>query len=82
MPAPLNPAERPGSYWQVVGAASDTPAKALMTQLNAQNFPARFVISAGDRLVRVMAGPYPDDASLAAARSRLEAAGFRVIRAW
>jgi len=30
----------------------------------------------------VMVGPFADDASLAEARSKLEAAGYRVIRTW
>ena len=81
MPAPLNPAERPGTYWQVAGPEG-MPAKALMGQLNAQNFPARFVVSGADRMVRVMVGPFAAEAALASARSRLEGAGFRVIRQW
>ncbi len=81
MPSPINGPDRPGSYWQVTGAG-DTSAKALMEQLQARNFPARFVISGFDQQVRVMVGPFSDEASLAGARSRLESAGFHVIRAW
>jgi hypothetical protein len=37
-------------------------------------------MTSGDSAVRVMVGPYPDGATLTEARSRLEAAGSRVIR--
>ena len=74
---------QPGTYWQVKGNG-ETPAKALIAQLKAQNFAAHWVFtgSGGNALVRVMIGPFADDVSLAEARSRLEAAGFRVIRTW
>jgi cell division septation protein DedD len=62
----------------------ETPAKALIAELKAHGFPANWVFegSGRDALVRVMVGPFADDASLAEARSKLEAAGYRVIRTW
>ncbi len=73
--------ERPGTFWQVMGAA-DTPAKTLIAELKAAGFPAGSALNARDGLVRVIVGPYPDDASLADARAKLETAGYRVIRSW
>jgi beta-lactamase regulating signal transducer with metallopeptidase domain/cell division septation protein DedD len=81
MPPRLNTKERPGTFWQVMGA-SDTHAKTLIAQLKAQGFRASPAVSGGDMLVRVMVGPYDDEASLAEVRSKLEAAGYRVIRSW
>jgi cell division septation protein DedD len=81
MPSPHNANERPGTFWQVMSPA-DTPAKTLIAQLKAQGFRAGSAVSVGDMLVRVMVGPFADDASLSEARSKLEAAGYRVIRSW
>jgi cell division septation protein DedD len=73
----------PGTYWQVTGNG-ETPAKALIAQLKAHDLPAHWVLTGtgGNALVRVMVGPFADDASLAEARSKLEAAGCRIIRTW
>lgn len=84
--APVGPPNfllQPGTYWQVTGSG-ETPAKALIAELKAHGFPANWVFegSGRDALVRVMVGPFADDASLAEARSKLEAAGYRVIRTW
>jgi beta-lactamase regulating signal transducer with metallopeptidase domain/cell division septation protein DedD len=83
--APMSPlangSEATGSFWQVTGSG-DTPAKTLMTQLKSQGFPVRFVLHGRDSLIRVMVGPFADDAARAEARSKLEAAGYRVVRAW
>ena len=81
MPPRLNTKERPGTFWQVMGAG-DTHAKTLIAQLKAQGFRASPAVSGGDMLVRVVVGPYDDEASLAEVRSKLEAAGYRVIRSW
>lgn len=69
------------TFWQVIDA-TETPAKTLIVQLKAAGFPAGSALNARDNLVRVVVGPYPDDASLAEARSKLETAGYRVIRPW
>jgi cell division septation protein DedD len=83
--APMSPlangSEATGSFWQVTGSG-DTPAKTLMTQLKSQGFPVRFVLHGRDSLIRVMVGPFADDAARAEARSKLEEAGYRVVRAW
>jgi cell division septation protein DedD len=62
--------------------AADMPAKELTGQLKAAGFPAGSALTGADGAVRVIVGPYPGDATLAEARSRLEAAGYRVIRSW
>lgn len=81
MPARHNAVERPGTFWQVQGSG-DIPAKALITRLNEQGFRAGPAVSGADMQVRVMVGPFSDGPSLAEARSKLEAAGYRVLRSW
>jgi cell division septation protein DedD len=73
--------DRAGTYWQVMGATG-APARKLIVELNIAGFPAGSYMTGSDSAVRVIVGPYPDDTSLAAARSKLEAAGYRVIRSW
>ena len=53
MPPRLNTKERPGTFWQVMGAG-DTHAKTLIAQLKAQGFRASPAVSGGDMLVRVV----------------------------
>jgi hypothetical protein len=69
------------TFWKVTGA-TDTPARKLIVELKIAGFPAGSAMNGSDSLVRVIVGPYSDDASLADARSKLEAAGYRVIRSW
>ena len=78
MPAHLSRERRKGDFWQVVGAA-DMPAKELIAQLKAAGFPAGSAMTSGDSAVRVMVGPYPDDATMTIALSELQAAGYRVL---
>lgn len=67
-------------YWQVVGA-TDMPAMDLYRRLRERGFEA--VLHAGsDRLTRVLAGPYFDEATANKIKPALEAAGFRVLRKW
>lgn len=73
--------QKQGTFWQVLGAGPMS-AKQLIDELQAAGFPAGSVRNSQDEKVRVVVGPYQDDASLAGARTRLEAAGYRVIRSW
>jgi beta-lactamase regulating signal transducer with metallopeptidase domain len=81
MPGPRNTRERTGAYWQVVGA-SPMSAKQLIGDLKIAGFPAGSAMTGRDKEIRVIVGPYPDDASLAEARTKLESAGYRVLRSW
>jgi cell division septation protein DedD len=80
LPTPRNAAERPESFWQVMGGA-DMSANALVRLLKDKGFSA-ILVSSQDHLVRVMAGPYTDSQSLEGAKGALEAAGFHPIRTW
>jgi beta-lactamase regulating signal transducer with metallopeptidase domain len=81
MPQPHNPSERPGMFWQVLGADGLT-ANALIGSLKQKGFNASAVMAAHDNLVRVVAGPYSDVQSFEQAKAAIEAAGFRVLRQW
>jgi cell division septation protein DedD len=67
-------------YWQVVGS-TDMPAIDLYRRLREKGFEA-MLHGGSDRLTRVLAGPYMDEASANKAKTGLEAAGFRVLRKW
>lgn len=76
--------ERPGTFLQVLGGGN-VAARKLIVELTAAGFPAGTVMTAtpgSDPVVRVMVGPYPDDGSLTAARSKLETSGYRIVRTW
>lgn len=69
-----------GKYWQVIGVPG-TSAIGLFKALTQSGFQA--AIHAGsDRVPRVVAGPYFDDASFESGRQNLELKGFRVVRKW
>jgi cell division septation protein DedD len=81
MPQPRNLNERPGMYWQVLGA-DGLAANSLTGSLRQKGFNASLVMAAHDNLVRVVTGPYNDARSFEQAKAALEAAGFRVLRQW
>jgi cell division septation protein DedD len=70
----------PGQFWQVLGAG-DMRAMDLFLALKGKGFNGA-MHAGSDNLVRVVVGPYFDEASVSSARTALEAAGFRVIRKW
>jgi hypothetical protein len=80
MPAMHNGGERPGALWQVVGG-SPMAAKALIAELKAAGFSAGAAFGP-DKQVRVMVGPFTDDAARDAVKAKLESLGYRVLRAW
>jgi len=64
---------------QVAALVKESDALALAQALQEKKFPA-FVLSPGaDKYYRVQVGPYADAQSAAAARDKLEAAGFKSI---
>ena len=67
-------------YWQVGAFAEQAPASALVKRLGTLGFTARAVTSSSDKLYRVRVGPYSTEALAAAAKSRLEANGFKPLR--
>lgn len=71
-----------GQYWQVMGAGDEALAADVYRQLRARGFAAMMHDSPVDHQVRVIAGPYFDTKSLEAAKTNLQAAGFRPIRSW
>jgi beta-lactamase regulating signal transducer with metallopeptidase domain len=81
---PPKPAAReipmPGQFWQVLGAG-DMRAMDLFLALKGKGFNGA-MHAGSDHLVRVVVGPYFDEASIASAKTALDAAGFRVIRKW
>jgi beta-lactamase regulating signal transducer with metallopeptidase domain len=81
MPAMHNNAERPGTFWQVVGGTA-MPAKMLIADLKAAGFPAGAMMTGRDKEVRVMVGPFANDEARDAAKSRMDSLGYRVLRAW
>jgi hypothetical protein len=58
-----------------------TSAFRLFKQLTERGFQAA-IHEGSDGVVRVVAGPYFDDASLESAKQNIEAKGFRVVRKW
>jgi len=66
-----------GTYWQVMADASDAAGYAARS-LRAKGFPAITYPVRADRpsLIRVLVGPYADEAALAKAKAALEAAGY------
>ena len=78
---PRNPAERYGTFWQVMGDPN-TPAKTLVRILKDQGFPAGVLMTGRDNPVWIIVGPYHDGQSLAQTRAKLEAVGFHVLREW
>lgn len=78
MPQSRNVREMPGLFWQVAGGQS---AADLVTLLRQKGFPFH-ILAAGDRLVRVMVGPYPDAQQLEQGKAALTAAGVQVLREW
>ncbi len=81
MPQPRNLNERPGMYWQVLGAEG-LSANALTGSLRQKGFNAFVIMAAHENLVGVVTGPYSDAQSFEQAKAALEAAGFRVLRQW
>ncbi|HWC97261.1 MAG TPA: M56 family metallopeptidase [Candidatus Sulfopaludibacter sp.] len=81
LPAGRNYRENPGLSWQVVAGHTMT-AKALIAQLKSEGFPAGAAMTASDHEVRVLVGPFSTEEPRAAARTRLESLGYRVLRAW
>jgi beta-lactamase regulating signal transducer with metallopeptidase domain len=73
--------EQPSPFWQVSGK-TEMPAFDLFHSLEAKGFRAAMIRSGEDHLVRVMVGPYPDQQSLAHAKSEIESAGFVALRVW
>jgi len=76
----LDPAERYGTFWQVMGDPN-TPAKTLLRLLKDQGFSV-VLIAGRDKETWIVVGPYHDPQSLAQAKAKLEAAGFHVLREW
>ena len=76
---PHNVAEMGGTFWQVT--QGNTFANALAGSLKTAGFPVR-IVAAPDGLVRVMVGPYQDQASLDQAKSALATQGITVVREW
>lgn len=71
----------PGQYWQVMGPNAGTPAMEVFRSLGARGFQVA-MLAGDDKLVRVLVGPYFDNASIAKAKAQLEAAGFTPLRVW
>jgi beta-lactamase regulating signal transducer with metallopeptidase domain/cell division septation protein DedD len=80
-PRQRNVAERPDTFWHVMGS-TEMPANTLVRLLHEKGFWPTLLTSSEDNLVRVMVGPYRDAQSLEQARASLEAAAFRPIRQW
>jgi beta-lactamase regulating signal transducer with metallopeptidase domain len=76
----LHHAEIVGLFWQVVGGTV-MPAKVLIAELKAAGFPSGAAFGP-DKQVRVMVGPFTDDAARDAVKAKLESLGYRVLRAW
>jgi GWxTD domain-containing protein len=71
----MAPASR-GSYLQVMIDVSDA-ADFVARTLRAKDFPAlTYPVTGKPGWVRVLVGPYPDEAALAKAKAALEAAGY------
>ena len=66
-------------FWQVTGTGT---AGEVMRLLQDKGFHFIRVVSGGDNLVRIMVGPYSDQASLDHAKDELETAGFHPLRVW
>lgn len=77
---PRNQAERYGTFWHVMGDPN-TPAKTLLRLLKDQGFPVG-LMTGRDNQAWIIVGPYHDGQSQAQAKSKLEAAGFHVLREW
>jgi len=74
------PASR-GSYWQLMVSASDA-AGAVKQTLRTGGFPTlTYPVEGQPGQVRVMVGPYTDEASFARAKAALEAAGYHPTKA-
>ncbi|MFY9728057.1 MAG: GWxTD domain-containing protein [Bryobacteraceae bacterium] len=69
-----------GSYWQLMVSASDA-GEAVARSLRTGGFPIlTYPVQGRPGMVQVLVGPYPDEASLAKAKTALEAAGYRPVR--
>ena len=69
------PASR-GSYLELMVSPSDA-AGAVKTSLKTAGFPTlTYPVEGRPGMVRVLVGPYPDEASLATAKAALEAKGY------
>ena len=73
-PSPSEPAS--GEYWQVV-ATTRPDAELVAETLGRKGFKAIVTPAPRDGYFRVLVGPFSDSASLAQARTNLEAAGFK-----
>ena len=78
-PPPASTAPSAGQYWQVMGSNQSMPAIALFRELRQKGFPAA-MLAASDNVVRVMVGPFFDDASARKAKTELENAGYQPLR--
>jgi hypothetical protein len=82
MPRPAA-GENPGSYWQVIGADPQTPARLLFETLKRNGFQVAYLqVPPGNLRVRVMVGPFFSNADVAKAEQALIAAGFKPLRVW
>ncbi|MGB9456112.1 MAG: GWxTD domain-containing protein [Bryobacteraceae bacterium] len=73
------PASR-GSYWQLMVSVSDA-AGAVARSLRTGGFPVlTYPVPGRPGMAQVLVGPYPDEASLAKAKTALEAAGYHPVR--
>jgi beta-lactamase regulating signal transducer with metallopeptidase domain/cell division septation protein DedD len=78
-PPPASTAPSAGQYWQVMGSNKSTPAIAMFRELRQKGFPAA-MLAASDNVVRVMVGPFFDDASAQRAKTELEKEGYQPLR--